>query len=202
MSNHKDIIEKTIYQIENGHLIEHAKIKIRHGAIIYLCTEFSTSGVRRIYQEHEFKCLYDFKIFHINRNIIEESEQKINYKIEIINYQIIINEQFPLYVYFTDKELIQIGLKEKQKLFRLKLNETQRWFIGLCVALFIGVGNWYFDFLPTREKLSNDKDTDTRQNQEQRKMYLQKVQEEAHQLAPTDSTNILKNDSLCLNLND
>jgi hypothetical protein len=96
-----------------------------------------------------------------------------------------------LFLNLTDNDLIKLGFKEKPKRLRVKLNETQRWFIGICVIIAIAIGNWYFDFLPTKEK--SYKRSDMPQSQERRKTPVQDTLLESNRV---DSTNILKTDSL------
>jgi len=95
-----------------------------------------------------------------------------------------------LFLNLTDNDLIELGFKEKKRL-KIKINETQRWFIGICVVIIIAIGNWYFDFMPTKQK-SHER-TDILQPQTQREMPLQDT---LLILNTLDSTNTSITDSL------
>lgn len=193
-----EIIELEVFKIWRDQISKFADIRIRHREIIWMNTNIATSGVRPLGESSSGEFPQDLNIEDISPNLIDDFEGKISHKINLKSPY----DKENLYVFITDKQLIELGFKEKPPIIKFKLNENKRWFIELIVIILIGVGNWYFDFLPTKEKQSDDKHTDTPQIQDQKKQPLQDIREESHQFVPIDSTNISKYDSLHLDLKD
>ena len=193
MTNDK-IFKLEVFSLYDFKMHKYADIKVRYGEIIWLKPKNESDEFKEIINPNKYDFLCDFTIKDISQNFKDKFDNKITHYLPL-PYPY---DKSDTFVFLTDKQLLELGLK-KHKRFSVVLNETQRWFIGICVALFIGVGNWYFDFLPTREKRLDDKHIGKTKPQEESKMFAQDSLLERKKL---DSLNILKNDSLHIDLND
>lgn len=141
-----------LYGIRNNEFVHRYNITIDNGVCVFISNSNIKSDAIRGIDNEKLNEYFD--------PIIIDKEEKLKipkgmtHKVKIKYLGVI------FYLFLNKKQQTRYGLIPKNKWYKTRLNETQRWFIELCVIILIGVGNWYFDFLPTRDKHLNDKQSD------------------------------------------
>ena len=189
-----EIIELEVFKIWRDQISKFADIRIKYGEIIWMNTNIAKTVVRQVGEFPAFEYQQKLDIEDISQNLIDSFNGKISHKI---------NLEYPydkdnLYVFITDKQLIKLGFKEKPPIIKFKLNENKRFIIGTFIVIVIAIVGWIIEANSSSTKLRHEP-IDSLQNLEKRKTH---TLDTTHELNQSDSTNILKTDSLYLDLKD
>lgn len=189
-----EIIELEVFKIWRDQISKFADIRIKYGEIIWMNTNIATSGVRPLGESSSGEFPQDLNIEDISPNLIDDFEGKISHKINLKSPY----DKENLYVFITDKQLIELGFKDKPPIIKFKLNENKRFIMGTFIVIVIAIVGWIIEANSSSTKLRHEP-IDSLQNLEKRKTH---TLDTTHELNQSDSTNILKTDSLYLDLKD
>lgn len=182
-----EIIELEVFKIWRDQISNFADIRIKYGEIIWMNINIAKTEVRQVGEFPAFEYQQKLDIEDISQNLIDSFNGIISHKI---------NLKYPydkenLYTFITDEQLIKLGFKDKpksfwQRLFDFSLNGFWQWLERISVVLTIATGLiLLFPFL-----------SNNCQRQGAKEPQETKVNQTDSKINSTDSTNILKYDSL------